>query len=32
MYLIAIDASFKERFIFRNGIADIAVGSEENNF
>lgn len=32
MELIAIDSDFKERFIFRNGSSDIAVGSEENNF
>ncbi len=32
MELIAIDSSFKERFIFKNGNADVAVGSNENNF
>lgn len=32
MDLIAIDSSFKERFVFYNGAADMAVGTDENNF
>lgn len=32
MDLIAIDSSFNERFVFKSGNADFAVGSDENDF